>query len=98
MRESTYQNRLIRKIERALPGCLILKNDSSYLQGILDLSIFYGPNWAMLEVKVSADAPHQPNQDWYVDHLNQMSFAAFIFPENEREVLRGLYQSLRSRR
>jgi hypothetical protein len=75
------------------PGCVILKNDSSYMQGILDRTILYGDRWAMLEVKRSANASNRPNQQYYVDKLNQMSFAAFISPENEEEILRGLQQT-----
>lgn len=94
MLESAYQAKLIKKLRRMFPGCVILKNDSGYLQGIPDLSIFYRDRWAMLEVKESADSPLQPNQDVYVEMLNEMSFAAFIYPSNEREVLRALQHSL----
>lgn len=93
MIESAYQSRLIKKLERRFPGCLVLKNDSSYIQGIPDLAVFYRDRWAMLEVKAHGNAPHQPNQDWYVDRLNAMSFAAFIYPENERAVLDALQEA-----
>jgi hypothetical protein len=98
MLESTYQARLIKKIKQRFPGCVVLKNDPDYLQGILDLSIFYGDKWAMLEVKMSADASVQPNQNYYVDKLNGMSFAAFIYPENEEEVLDALQHALEPHR
>lgn len=98
MLESTYQSGLIDRLEARFPGCLVLKNDSSYLQGIPDLAIFWRNRWAMLEVKASRTAPQQPNQEWYVEHLNAMSFAAFIFPENEEEVLDALQLSFQSRR
>lgn len=98
MRERDYQARLIKKLKRRFPGCVILKNDPQYLQGILDLSIFYEQRWAMLEVKASVNAPRQPNQDYYVEMLNEMSFAAVIYPENEEEVLHDLQQALRPRR
>jgi hypothetical protein len=94
-RESKYQAALKDKLYAMFPGCFITKNDSSYTQGIPDLLILFRDRWAMLEVKVSADAPKQPNQDWYVGELNAMSFAAFICPENEEEVLRELEQALR---
>lgn len=94
MRESQYQARLIDELERRFPGCVILKNDPTYLQGIPDLVIFYGDRWAMLEVKVSAKAPVRPNQAYWVRTLNEMSFAAFIDPSNEEEVLCGLEQAL----
>lgn len=94
MLERDYQPRLIKKLEKMFPDCVILKNDSSYLQGVPDLAIFYGDRYAFLEVKASADAPVQVNQPYYVEKLNQMSFAAFIYPENEREVLSALRAAL----
>jgi len=94
VRESAYQAGLIKKLKRMFPGCIILKNDPTYKQGILDLVIFYGPRWAMVEVKTSAKAKERPNQRHYVERLNDMSFAAFIHPGNEQEVLDGLQQAL----
>jgi hypothetical protein len=88
--ERVYQARLIKKLERRFPGCTILKNDPNHRQGILDLLILYRIHWAMLEVKASEHAPHQANQDYYVQLFNGMSFAAFIYPENEEEILSGL--------
>lgn len=96
MRESEYQKRLIDKLHRLYPGCVVLKNDPSYLQGIPDLVIFYRDRWAMLEVKASATAKVQANQPYYVDTLNQMSFAAFIYPSNEEDVLDALETALRA--
>lgn len=90
MLESKFQSKLIRRIKDEFPGCIVLKNDPTYLQGIPDLTIFYENTWAVLEVKKSAKASHQPNQDYYVDKMNQMSYAAFIFPENEDEVMAEL--------
>lgn len=98
MLESKYQEHLIELLQQEFPGCFILKNDSSYLQGIPDLLVLYKKKWAMLEVKKSAGAAEQPNQAWYVDMLNSMSFAAFIYPENEGEVLHALRQALGARR
>lgn len=90
MLESKFQSKLIRRIKDEFPGCIVLKNDPTYLQGIPDLTIFYENTWVALEVKKSAKASHQPNQDYYVDKMNQMSYAAFIFPENEDEVMAEL--------
>jgi hypothetical protein len=96
MREGAYQTKLIKKLGVLFPGCMILKNDSGYLQGVPDLIILFGDRWAMLEVKADEDSPLQPNQDYYVEMLNEMSFAAFIYPSNEREILRALQQALKS--
>lgn len=96
MKESKFQHDLIKEIKSKLDGCLIMKLDSGYIQGIPDLLILYKDKWAILECKRSAGAKHQPNQDFYVDKLNNMSFSRFIFPENKKEVLDELYRSLKS--
>ena len=98
MRESKYETQLKKRIRALFPGCEILKNDPSRHQGILDLLILYNDRWAMLEVKASEDAAVRPNQDYYVDRFSGMSFAAFIFPENEEEVLNGLQQAFQPSR
>lgn len=100
MQERDYQAYLIKKIRRDLLGSLILKNNAAYLQGVPDLTVFYGPRWGMLEVKIKEPRPgtddFEPNQEWYIQEFSTMSFCAVIFPKNEREVLRGLYKTLRS--
>lgn len=94
MAESRYQRDLIKRLKRLFPDALILKNDPGYLQGIPDLLILNGRNWAMLEVKDSATASFRPNQEYYLEMLGKMSFAAAICPENEEEVMRGLQRAL----
>ena len=93
MTEGQYQAKLIAKLERMFPDCLILKSDPKDRQGILDLLILWRDKWASLEVKASPNAAVQPNQDYYVTNLEQMSFAAYIYPENEEEVLNALQQA-----
>lgn len=93
MTENQYQAKLIKKLEKLFPGCVILKNDSGYKQGMLDLTILWRNFWALLEVKSDAKASTQPNQDYYVERLDEMSFAAYIYPENEEEVLDALQQA-----
>lgn len=96
MLESKFQAKLIKDLKDMFPGCIVLKNDPNYLQGIPDLSIFWNNKWAMLEVKKEANAPHQPNQDYYVSKLDGMSFSRFIYPENKKEVLHELQRSFGS--
>lgn len=98
VRESGYQAQLIKDLKDLFPGCVVLKNDTDYIQGIPDLLILFQNKWAMLEVKLSPTSPRRPNQAYYIDALDEMSFAAFIFPENEEEVLRELQQAFRARR
>lgn len=88
--ESAFQSKLIRELYSLFPGCIVLKNDPDYLQGVPDLIILWGDRWATLECKRSRTASKQPNQDYYVDKMNAMSFSAFIFPENREEVLNEL--------
>lgn len=94
--ERDFQRGLISEIKERLPGCLIMKTDPNYIQGIPDLLVLFGQRWAMLEVKKSVNAVHQPNQDYYVEHLNEMSFSRFINPTNKEEVLNDLEQAFKS--
>lgn len=98
MHEREYQAKLIKKLRRKFKGCIILKNDSSYLQGVPDLLILYKDRWGMLEVKASDDFLSQPNQDYYIKELGHMSFAAFIYPSNENEVLDALESAFSTHR
>ena len=90
--ESTFQKDLMDEIRDRYPGGVILKNDSSYIQGFPDWTILYKDKWAVLEAKRSKNAKKQPNQPYYVDKLNTMSFSRFVYPENKDDVLRELEQ------
>ena len=92
--ERDFQAKLIKELKVMFKGCIIVKNDPNYIQGIPDLLILYNDRWAALEVKKSEHAHHQPNQEYYVDLMNRMSFAAFIYPENKEEILYELQQAL----
>lgn len=98
IRESKFQKEVIQDLNHLFPGCLILKNDCNYLQGVPDLIILFKHTWAALEIKNSLRAPRQPNQEYYVEEMDKMSFASFICPENKQEVLNELQQAFRSRR
>lgn len=93
MLESNFQSKLIKKLKNRFPGCEVLKNDSQYIQGICDLIILFKDKWAMLEVKANANAKHSPNQEFYVKKYGAMSYAAFIYPENEEIILNELERS-----
>lgn len=94
MLESKFQAKLIKDIKNELPGCIVMKNDAGYIQGIPDLLILHNNRWASLEVKKSANAKHQPNQDYYVTKMNDMSYSAFIYPENRDMVMKELVHKL----
>ena len=92
-REATYQAGLVKRIKKRFPDAVVMKTDSSQLQGCPDLLILKDKHWAMLEVKQSSTAKKRPNQEYYVDKFNNMSFSSFIFPENESEVLNAMERS-----
>jgi hypothetical protein len=92
MKESEFQKNLKKELKELFPGCLITKEDSSSIQGIPDLLILFKNKWAALECKKDGDAKKRPNQDYYIDKMNNMSFASFIYPENKEEVLNELKQ------
>lgn len=91
--ESGFQDRLIATLKNLFPGCMVFKMEQ--LQGIPDLLILYGRKWASLECKRSAKAKRQPNQEYYVGKMNEMSFSRFISPENKEEVLNELQQAFK---
>jgi hypothetical protein len=93
-----FQRGVIRELRRLFPGCVILKNDPNFLQGIPDLLMLWKKQWAALECKTSFSAKSSPNQDYYIQLLNRMSFASFIYPGNREQVLHDLQLALGSDR
>lgn len=95
MLERDYQKRVITRLKATFPGCIVMKNDAQLKQGIPDLLVLYFNKWAALEVKNSVSAHHQPNQDYNVERMDKMSYASFIYPENEDEVFKELEEVFR---
>lgn len=94
MKESNFQSNLKKELKNMFPGCIVTKLDSGDIQGIPDLLILYKNKWATLENKRTAKAHRQPNQEYYVNKMNDMSFSKFIYPENKEEVLTDLKKYL----
>ena len=97
MLESKFQAELKKELKQKFNGCIVTKLDSGDIQGIPDLLILYKDKWATLECKKNEKASKRPNQQYYVDKMNEMSFARFVYPENKQEVLDELYQTFQSR-
>ena len=91
MVERDFQAKLIKEIKDTFDGCIVMKNDSSYIQGIPDLLVLYKNMWASLEVKKNAKASRRPNQEYYVERMDNMSFSRFVCPENKDEVMYELH-------
>ena len=103
MLESRFQSGLIKELKERFPGCIVLKNDADYIQGIPDLLVLHNNKWAALECKrdskaVEKSKVNQPSQHYYVERMNDMSYASYICPENKKEVLNELEHALESDR
>jgi len=98
--ESDFQSKLILRLRELVePDGYVIKADfSAYIQGFPDILVIYKGRWAFLECKKSSAASYRPNQEYYVDDLNRLSFASFIHPGNEDEVIDELHKVLRLRR
>lgn len=96
--ERDFQSILIKEIKKMFEGCIVMKTDPNYIQGLPDLLILYKNKWAALEVKRSLTANVRPNQKYYVDLMNDMSISKFICPENKEEILNELQQAFFSGR
>ena len=93
--ESEFERRLIREIMKAYPGAIILKNNPNFMQGFPDRLILFEDRWAAFDAKAKKDSPHQPNQDYYIDLLDEMSLGMFVYPENARSFLNELQRTFR---
>jgi hypothetical protein len=94
--EKKFQKELIDEIKELYPGCVVIKNDPNYIQGFPDLTILHEDKWAVLECKKEEKASKQPNQPYYVEKLDKMSFSRFVYPENKEEVLNDLQKAFQS--
>lgn len=95
-KESKFQSNLKKELSEMFPGCLITKLDANHIQGIPDFLILFKNKWAILENKREANAKRQPNQEYYVDKLNKMSFSRFCYPENKDIVLEELREHFKN--
>lgn len=96
MLENRFKTKLVKEIKDMFPGCIITHLDPNEIQGIPDLLILYKDKWAALEGKKTADASIRPNQSYYVDRMNEMSYASFIYPENKERVINEISQLFKS--
>lgn len=94
--EGKFKRELKKDLKRLFPGCIVTQLDPNDIQGIPDLLILWNDQWAALECKKSSNAHRQPNQEYYVSLMNDMSYSSFIFPENKEVVLNELQQALRA--
>lgn len=96
MLESKFKTQLVKDIQKRFPNSFVFHINPTEMQGGPDLLVLNGNKWAALEGKQDSKSSHRPNQDYYVDIMNKMSYASFIYPENKEEVLNELQQAFES--
>lgn len=96
--ESIFKRKLIKQIEHDYPGAIVLKIHANYMQGIPDNIILFEKKWAIFEAKADEDSSHRLNQDYYINILNNMSLASFVYPQNKEKFLYELQRTLRPSR
>ena len=94
MLERTFQSKVIKELKKKFKDSIVLKLDAGYIQGIPDILILKGNRWAALEIKRGDKYKCQPNQKYYIERMNNMSFARIVTPENWKEVLNELQSAL----
>lgn len=92
-----FKVKLKKKIQKEFPNCMIFPLDPNDTQGVPDLLVLEKDKWATLETKGYAKAHKQPNQEYYVDLMDNMGFSKFVSPENEKEVMDGLKKHFTNR-
>lgn len=96
MLENRFKTKLIGELKERFPGCYVFHLDPNEMQGAPDLLILYKNRWAALEGKKSATASIRPNQEFYVEKMNTLSYASIIYPENKDEIINELELYLNS--
>ena len=96
--ESKFQKDFIDEAKERNPGLSAWKKDASYIKAIQDWTLIYEDKWAVLEMKKERGAHKQPNQEYYVNKLDKMSFSRFVFPENRDEVFEDLDRFFKRKR
>lgn len=85
-KESDFQAKVIKDLKAM--GLAVVKNQAGpgVPTGFPDLTAFGEGIYFCLECKASARAKKQPRQDYWVNKLNEWSYAAFIYPTNWEKV------------
>jgi len=92
--ESAIQSSIIKELEHQYPGAVVLKTDPAYIQGFPDLLFLQNRFWAALEVKRARNSACQPNQGYWVNRLDRLSFSRFIYPSNLETIFDELDDAL----
>lgn len=92
--ERKFEKQVCSELLEMFPGAVLLKLDPLYIQGIPDRLILFGERWASLEIKRLPTSHKQPNQEFYIKKLNNMSYASFLNIKNKELVYDRLQRLL----
>lgn len=95
--ERKFKKKVIEELHDIYPGAVLIGLDPEEIQGIPDLLFLYGPFWGTFETKRNLFSPVRPNQAFWVDKMNRMSYSSFLFPENKNDVFQDLDKTLLGR-
>ena len=94
MLESEFRKAFLEEVQNRIDplnkGFLFFLNASNAFRSFPDIVILGSHKWAALEFKKSKRASHQPNQEYYINKLNEIGYASFVYPENAEEILNDL--------
>jgi len=93
--EKDFEYKTIKHLERLFPGAVVLKTYPNYIQGFPDRLILFEDTWGAFEFKRSKIASVRNNQEYYIQLLNEMSFARFVFPETKKEFFDEIQSAFR---
>ena len=96
-RETKFKKMFKKKLKRLYPECIIVEADPTYFWSVPDVYFFLGSFWAALEFKRTEGSSRRPNQEYWVEVLDKMSFARFVYPGVEEEVLSELEAAIQNR-
>lgn len=95
--EAVFQAAFVKRLRNTFDRVIILKNDSGYLQGIMDLTVILPGCVIFLETKPYEDAPYEANQEYYLDLVQRFGhFSATVYPENEEVIFRAIQETQRT--
>ena len=85
-KESDFQAKVIKELKAM--GLAVVKNQAGpgVPTGFPDLTAFGEGIYCCLECKASARAKKQPRQEYWVNKLNEWSYAAFVYPANWEKI------------
>lgn len=94
MLESKFKTRLRNRIEKEFPGAIVMHTNPVERRGAPDLVVLYKDKWVALEGKQESKSSHRPLQDYRVEEWNKLSFARFVEPSNEQDVIDDMHAYL----